>query len=35
VSSGATVSGAAGRPLTEYEQVLLAVIASEPRSGYG
>ena len=32
---GATVSGAAGRPLTDFEQVLLAVIASEPRSGYG
>ena len=35
MSSGATVSGTAGRPLTEFEQVLLAVIASEPRSGYG
>jgi hypothetical protein len=35
VSSGGTVSGAAGRPLTDFEQVLLAVIASEPRSGYG
>ena len=35
MSSGATVPGAAGRPLTDFEQVLLAVIASEPRSGYG
>lgn len=35
MSSGAIVSGAAGRPLTDFEQVLLAVIASEPRSGYG
>jgi len=35
VSSGAAVSGAAGRPLTDFEQVLLAVIAGEPRSGYG
>ena len=42
MSPGATVpgtaaaaSGAAGRPLTDFEQVLLAVIASEPRSGYG
>ena len=34
-SGGGTVSGAAGRPLTDFEQVLLAVIASEPRSGYG
>jgi DNA-binding PadR family transcriptional regulator len=34
-SSGATSSGAAGRPLTDFEQVLLGVIASEPRSGYG
>jgi DNA-binding PadR family transcriptional regulator len=25
----------AGRPLTDFEQVLLGVIASEPRSGYG
>jgi DNA-binding PadR family transcriptional regulator len=28
-------SDAAGRPLTDFEQVLLGVIASEPRSGYG
>ena len=35
MSSGATGSGAAGRPLTDFEQVLLAVIADEPRSGYG
>ena len=35
MSSGGTVSGAAGRPLTDFEHVLLAVIASEPRSGYG
>ncbi|MGH3161103.1 MAG: PadR family transcriptional regulator [Streptosporangiaceae bacterium] len=35
MSSGATVAGAAGRPLTDFEQVLLGVIASEPRSGYG
>ena len=35
MSSGGTVPGAAGRPLTDFEQVLLAVIASEPRSGYG
>jgi DNA-binding PadR family transcriptional regulator len=35
VSSGGTVPGAAGRALTDFEQVLLAVIASEPRSGYG
>jgi hypothetical protein len=35
VSSDATVPGAAGRALTDFEQVLLAVIASEPRSGYG
>jgi DNA-binding PadR family transcriptional regulator len=27
--------GAAGRPLTDFEQVLLGVIADEPRSGYG
>jgi len=27
--------GEAGRPLTDFEQVLLGVIASEPRSGYG
>jgi DNA-binding PadR family transcriptional regulator len=33
--SGATGSGAEGRPLTDFEQVLLAVIAGEPRSGYG
>jgi DNA-binding PadR family transcriptional regulator len=26
---------APGRPLTDFEQVLLAVIAGEPRSGYG
>jgi DNA-binding PadR family transcriptional regulator len=26
---------AAGRPLTDFEQVLLGVIAGEPRSGYG
>jgi DNA-binding PadR family transcriptional regulator len=26
---------AAGRPLTDFEQVLLAAIAGEPRSGYG
>lgn len=26
---------ATGRPLTDFEQVLLAAIASEPRSGYG
>ncbi len=26
---------AAGRPLTGFEQVLLGVIADEPRSGYG
>jgi PadR family transcriptional regulator AphA len=26
---------AAGRPLTDFEQVLLAAIAREPRSGYG
>jgi DNA-binding PadR family transcriptional regulator len=34
-SSGATSPGAAGRPLTDFEHVLLGVIASEPRSGYG
>ena len=34
-SSGATFPGAAGRPLTDFEHVLLGVIASEPRSGYG
>ena len=34
-SSGATSPGPAGRPLTDFEQVLLGVIASEPRSGYG
>jgi len=28
-------SDAAGRPLTDFEQVLLGVIADEPRSGYG
>lgn len=28
-------STAAGRPLTDFEQVLLGVIAGEPRSGYG
>lgn len=28
-------SGAAGRPLTGFEQVLLGLIASVPRSGYG
>lgn len=27
--------GVAGRPLTDFEQVLLGVIADEPRSGYG
>jgi DNA-binding PadR family transcriptional regulator len=27
--------GGAGRPLTDFEQVLLGVIDSEPRSGYG
>ena len=31
----ATSPGAAGRPLTDFEQVLLGVIADEPRSGYG
>jgi hypothetical protein len=31
-SSYAASPGAAGRPLTDFEQVLLAVIASEPRS---
>lgn len=30
-----TSPGAAGRPLTDFEQVLLGVIADEPRSGYG
>ena len=30
-----TSSTAAGRPLTDFEQVLLGVIAGEPRSGYG
>jgi DNA-binding PadR family transcriptional regulator len=35
VSSGGTGPGAAGRALTDFEQVLLAVIAREPRSGYG
>lgn len=28
-------AAAAARPLTDFEQVLLGVIASEPRSGYG
>ena len=34
-SSQATSPGVAGRPLTDFEQVLLGVIADEPRSGYG
>ena len=34
-SFDATSPHAAGRPLTDFEQVLLGVIASEPRSGYG
>jgi DNA-binding PadR family transcriptional regulator len=34
-SSHAESPGAAGRPLTDFEQVLLGVIADEPRSGYG
>jgi DNA-binding PadR family transcriptional regulator len=34
-SSHAGSPGAAGRPLTDFEQVLLGVIADEPRSGYG
>lgn len=34
-SSHAAAPGVAGRPLTDFEQVLLAVIAGEPRSGYG
>jgi DNA-binding PadR family transcriptional regulator len=34
-SSGAASPGVAGRPLTDFEQVLLGVIADEPRSGYG
>ncbi len=34
-SSHATSPGAAGRSLTDFEQVLLGVIADEPRSGYG
>jgi DNA-binding PadR family transcriptional regulator len=34
-SSHATSPGAAGRRLTDFEQVLLGVVASEPRSGYG
>ena len=34
-SSHAACPGAAGRPLTDFEQVLLGVIADEPRSGYG
>lgn len=34
-SSHAATPGTAGRPLTDFEQVLLGVIAHEPRSGYG
>jgi DNA-binding PadR family transcriptional regulator len=34
-SSHATSPGAAGRPLTDFEHVLLGVVASESRSGYG
>jgi len=34
-SSQAAAPGVPGRPLTDFEQVLLGVIASEPRSGYG
>jgi DNA-binding PadR family transcriptional regulator len=34
-SSQPAVPGAAGRPLTDFEHVLLGVIADEPRSGYG
>ena len=34
-SSHAASPGAARRPLTDFEQVLLGVIADEPRSGYG
>src|SRR5258707_367647 len=34
-SSHAASPGAAGRPLTDFEQVLFGVIAAEPRSGYG
>jgi DNA-binding PadR family transcriptional regulator len=34
-SSHPASPGAAGRPLTDFEQVLLGVIADEPRSGYG
>lgn len=34
-SSHAAVPGVPGRPLTDFEQVLLGVIAGEPRSGYG
>jgi DNA-binding PadR family transcriptional regulator len=34
-SSDATSPRAAGRALTDFEQVLLGVVASEPRSGYG
>jgi DNA-binding PadR family transcriptional regulator len=34
-SSHAAAPGGAGRPLTDFEQVLLGVIADEPRSGYG
>lgn len=30
-----TSSGSAARPLTDFEQVLLGIIDSEPRSGYG
>jgi hypothetical protein len=33
-SSYAASPGAAGRPLTDFEQVLVGVIASEPCSGY-
>ena len=34
-SSHAVTPGVPGRPLTDFEQVLLGVIASEPLSGYG
>jgi hypothetical protein len=34
-SSDVPFPAAAGRPLTDFEQVLLGVIASEPRSGTG
>lgn len=34
-SSHPASPGVAGRPLTDFEQVLLGVIADEPRSGYG